>query len=105
MTKGEVEGLPESAKGTTHNLHPNPEAAENSGGAPPTPEEKAAADNKAMLGELDDQMHPSAYRKKSHRETTTKHKPAYSGRAPVHGANTMLQREDSKNQKGIYNFQ
>ena len=49
MTKGEVEGLPESAKGTTHNLHPNPEAAENSGGAPPTPEEKAAADNKAML--------------------------------------------------------
>ena len=108
MTRGEVEGLPESAKGTTHNLHPNPEAAENSGGAPPTPEEKAAADNKAMLRASSGESSSSAPKrlrgKSSKSPKASKPPPSINqhtaGGAPVHGANTMLLEKDSKNPEG-----
>lgn len=102
MTRGEVEGLPESAQGTTHNLHPNFEAAQNSGGAPPTPEEKAAADNKAMLrGNSDDEKPKSLRgRKKPSGKPPPRIIRRKAGGAPVRGANTMLLEKASKSPEG-----
>ena len=106
MTKGEVHGLPESAHGTTHNLHPNPTAHKHlRGGAPITPEDKASADNKAMLEASqskgdEEETKAEGKEEEEPKEKDTEHeKPPPSinqhtaGGAPVHGANTLFLEE------------
>jgi hypothetical protein len=106
MTKGEVEGLPHSAHGTTHNLHPNPTAHQHLRGAPITPEDKAAADNKAMLaasqsdeGGAEESAKEAPKEAAKAEKNTEESKPPPSinqhtaGGAPVHGANTLLLEE------------